>query len=225
MKRRGHIVTGHDKAEWYTHSTQDVLQKYEIMNGDRKPSEEVLPLLVHGMEKYHPEASKPEFYGGTDVFVVEVASIKIYEAGGWYLQQWCVRDALKGDVKVPEAVALAEDAQLTVQKHEDLVADLMAIVEKLDAPVVFVPHVNVIGANGAPIAERALIRAAIMEVCERTDAKMFDPTPHVYEIGYETAMIDSGHYRPEYELVMGQKLVAFLKENFEHVSYDGAANG
>ncbi len=214
MKRRDHIAVGHEKAEWYTHSTHDVLQKLDVMNGTVEVTPAILPLLVHGIEKYHADVARPNFYEGTDVFVVEIASIKIYTAEGWYLQQWCVRDALTDTADNVEAAAIAGRAEMHVQTRDDLVTGMTDIAKKLQRPVIFVPHVNVVKDDGSHIPERALIRDAMQTVAERGVAQMFDPTPYVYEAGYDTAMVDSGHYRPDFELVIGRKLVDFVNENF-----------
>jgi uncharacterized protein YqcC (DUF446 family) len=214
MKRRGRVAVRHEGAEWYTHSTYDALQKVDIMNGEKDVPPAIPPLIIHGVEKFHPDVIKPGFYDGTDVFVVEIASIKDYAVDDWHLQQWCVRDVLKNPEAFPESAEIAGRAELAVQSKDDLKAGMLAIVEKLGRPVIFVPHVNVIRDDGTPIPERARIHQAMTEVCADGAAKMFDPTPHVYEKGYEEAMSDSGHYRGPYELEMGHKILEFVHQEF-----------
>jgi hypothetical protein len=210
---KGRITVGHrGGAEWFVHSTREVLQKIEIMNGRMDLPETIEPLLVHNPLKFDRSAIRPDFYAGTDVFVVEVSSIKNLRANGWHLQQWCVRDILSGSRQVSEAThAIVDGARQHVQSAQELRADIQAIVAALHpTPVAFVPHLTIPRDDGSPFPERTLIRDVLLSSSVTT----IDPTPWVLGAGYDLAMVDSGHYRPSFEIEVGSRLVAEISARF-----------
>jgi hypothetical protein len=208
MARRKRVAIGHVGADWYTYTTPETLQKLQVMTGAAALPADLMPLVIRAPGQTHNAgAIRPGFYSGTDVFVIEISSVKRLQLRGWHLQQWCVKLALEG--KLDDASAeLAKTAVASNQSRDEVKRDLVAIAEALGKPVVFVPHLTIPRDDGTPFPERRMLREVIAEVCDATpSATLWDPTPLVLGAGVRTAMLDASHYTKEFDREIGEALV------------------
>lgn len=210
---RGRIRTDHQGAEWYTHSTRDALQKLKIVRGQLQIPDELVPLIAETHEqKWNPGAHRPDFYGATDVFVIEICSRKIASYEGIYFQQWPARMVMTDPDQHGVLASYVEKAKHRLQSEGEIMDDLDRLCTRLAKPVVFVSHVNVKMTDGRPFPDRRLLRD-LLEAFSAADSRatFFDPTPVVLEFGEEGAMLDSGHYREEFYSVLAKKLLAAVE--------------
>lgn len=221
MEQRNVISSDHLGLEWYTHSTKDVLQKIAIARKKIVPEEKYIPLLVHGNGQYSPEHHHQDVYEKSDIIIIEIASPKLFLVEQMYLQQWCVRDVLASPEKFSEeSVKLANLAQMLVQNKVQIKEDLSSICDALGKPVIFVNHINVLKPTGDLIPERNLIFESIREFCsEDCRAVHFDPTVHVSAFGEDEALSDSGHYKKDFEPILGELLVHMAQKLMSDISY------
>ncbi len=210
VRAAGAAKSGHGRALWFTHSAPEVVQKYHIMRGELEVPPHVEPLISAGGYRFDPSIIRPDYYDGSDVFVAEIASIKVYELDGFSLQQWAVRAALRNRDAEPEVAAAADRATLHVQTKDDVTQWLGQIVDLVGCSVVFVPPVRVIRDDGTSIPEREVLREAMADFCAVGAARMYDPSELVYANGYDTAMKDSSHFEPSFEPAVGRDLLAFI---------------
>jgi len=208
LARRGITHTAHGGAEWYTHSTRDVLQKIKIVRNQLIPSEADVPMIVETYpQKWQPSNHHPDFFKGTDVFIVEICSRKIFSKNGIYFQQWCAQGALNNQGNDATATSQTESMITRVQAQIEVRKDLKLICDRLNKPVIFVGHINTKMTDGNPFPERVIIHNLLRDFCnEDARATFFDPTVYIKEFGEEVALVDSGHYRPEFNDVIGDRL-------------------
>ena len=213
QKKRGAVEVDHTDAEWYTHSTADALQKIDVVRNIRIPPAHIMPFISNEPKDLRPEKHRPDFYSKTDVFVIELASVKRFVHEGWVLQQWCHKRAAAGEMG-PEAAATAAAAEFSIMSESEIAAEMAALCEVLKKPILFVNHVCIVKDSGRGFPEREKLRSVIAEFCASDPRAMaFDPTPIVNAYGVGAAMIDSGHYQPVFEEnVLGGRLVEATRD-------------
>ncbi len=211
----GKINVAHGGAEWYTHTTREALQKLKIVQRKVTVPDELVPLVVETNDKkWHPEAHSPDFYDKTDVFVVEICSRKIFSGSEFYFQQWCVQKVLHEQDTPQALLQKVNDADKRVQSQAEVLKDMKLLCDRLGKPVIFVSHINVPMANGKPFVERNAIRDILQSFCASDPrAVFFDPTPTVQQHGVADALIDSGHYKPDFNKVIGAELFDLIQRH------------
>ena len=75
----------------------------------------------------------------------------------------------------------------------------------LRKPVLFVSHFNT-DYQGKSVPQRKLIVDAIEAVAVEAGCHAFDPTPDVLDAGLESSIKDLGHYTPEFEARIAERL-------------------
>jgi hypothetical protein len=237
IERQGALKVCHNDALWFTHSTRDILQKIQIITGQKAISDDEVLFVVDGIRKYRPQKHRPNIFAGVECFVVEVSTIKNLNYRGLEIHQWCLRDyLLKENVSVDAVTKILQmppaerdlsflperlpcmlrnviaEAVASKQTEESLRVDLTRIVETLNAPVIFVPHLNLPGAGDKMIPERTLLSGVLERFSEEYGTGFFDPAPHIEEFGVEAALRDLGHYSPAGEKMIAEKLSAAIQE-------------
>lgn len=235
LESRGLIRTIHRDAAWYTHSTRDALQKLDIVCGRRVLDDREIDLVVHGRDKWQPAAHRPDFFAAADCFVVEISSLKTVEYGGLEIQQWCLRDLVQGlGASLADLMALlalpparrpasgiaamppglvqdiAAKARAGKQSASDCIADLGRLQARLGKPAVYVPHLNVRTEAGRMLPDRLRLVRALRQFCARRGQAFFDPAPLIAAAGQAAALQDIDHYRPEFEIAVGEALYASI---------------
>lgn len=220
---RGLIEVGHEGVDWLTHSSRDVLQKLAIVSGQRTLEEQHVPLLISEVKKFHPEVHRKDFYWDTDVFVVEICSIKLIQLGELYLQQWCVRAALEEEAS-SSTRQLAERAHTTLMTENDIHQDLKQIHAQLQRPVLFVLHNLLKKPDGTVPKERLIIRRAFKAAADEIPGfTSFDPTESILEYGEANAMKDRAHYNPAFDEYLGTKMAGACESAIERYSAAAAS--
>jgi hypothetical protein len=205
-KDRRLIELGHDGVEWLTHSSRDVLQKVAIVNREKTLTKEHVALLISEVRKFRPEVHRSGFYRDTEVFVIEICSIKLIQLGELYLQQWCVKAALEEEAS-SRVRQLAEQARTTLMTENDIRADLLSIHARLKKPIVFVLHNLLKKDDGTIPKERLIIRRAFKAAASEIPGfTSFDPTDAILEYGPAKAMKDRAHYTPAFDDFLGTKM-------------------
>jgi len=202
------VNVGHKGAEWYTHTTSDVLQKIDIVLNKREAPDALAPLLVHAPGLLNRKLHRPDFYQGADVFIVELSSLRLFPYQDWFVQQVCYKRA-KAQELGEAAFNIAKSIQRTQMTNEVFLAEMDEICTRLAKPVLFVNHLCVSKDDGQPFLERERIRNLVAQFCAN-DARCaaFDPTEVVNEVGVAEAMTDPHHYAPFFERkIVGERLL------------------
>lgn len=210
-RSQGFIETTHTGIEWYTHSTLEALQKADIVECLRPVPDEIIPLLIDTKEKHNEEFHTSNKFDDTDVIVLEISTLKKIEFEGWYLQQWRVANLKSGQATdaPEEAVRIARAAVITEVLADEFLEHLEAFRLRLGKPLLIVPHLTCPFFPEAVLRPRLKIRRLIEKFCEQHEgAVMYDPTPTIVAHGEEVALVDSGHYQPPFNKVIGAELGA-----------------
>jgi hypothetical protein len=199
--------SGHDKTEWFTHSTKDVIQKILILNNKITLPESYVPLVINDQRRYFPDIHRSNFFSDTNVFVIEISSIQSNNLNGYELQQWCVRD-LKNSVD-DECKKIANSVETKIMSLEEIIFDLNVIYDLLERrPIVLVSHNLLKKPDGSIPKPRPVIKKALEEFAlNKTNVSVFDPTEVILKNGFDSAMKDVAHYKSEFEPVIGNEIL------------------
>ena len=193
----------HAGNDFYTHSTRDAIQKIGHLTARTEISSELIPLVINDMKRYDSSLRRENYYEDADIVLLEVCSIKSNQLDGVELQQWCVRDAKLGK-KGERADKLARVCDLHVMSESEIIDDLNVIHNLVNKkPLLIVTHNLLELPDGSIPSARITIKNAVQEFCENTEnASFVDPTVLIKKYGVDNAMLDPGHYLPEFEPVV-----------------------
>ncbi|MCJ2007834.1 tetratricopeptide repeat protein [Methylobacterium sp. J-092] len=191
------------------------MQQIDYLEGREFPAELGRFLTPDGVLVRNPRQP-------TDVFVVEISTVKEIVFDTWYLQinylERTFRDreglletffGLKGErdpeVRRRHFEALPDFAETDALERrvltegyirsttrDELEAHMAEIVRRLPADVVFVNHINVPNTAGSLVASRNRLCGWIAEICTAKGYRHFDPSPHVAGYGVPEAMAEEG---------------------------------
>lgn len=233
----------------FVHYTSEVIQQFELITGARPAPPRLRPFLNipdHWRAPEHRDvASFHEQFRATDVFVVEVSSIRKLLFKALYLQINRARELLVPDddtqknwwtplvrhgenrsaeYKLSTASDLQKEIVLNLkvkdQTFEDILFDMKRIKRFLRKPVLFVSHFNT-DYQGKSVPQRKLIVDAIEAVAVEAGCRAFDPTPDVLDAGLENSIQDLGHYKPEFEARIAERLQEEIRLALEPASPAG----
>lgn len=223
----GRIKLNQSNIFGFVHCAAEVLQQFRLITGEAKAPSRLRPYLNIGAHWQAPDPGPADAlqsrFAATDVFIVEISSVRLLRFKAFLLQINRTRELLAVDPDVlntwwtpflrtginnfvpgpdcpPEDVRAEVMHGLTVteQPIDFIRRDIEAIARRLAKPVVFVSHFNADMA-GRPIAQRSAIVAAIGSARIARAATMFDPTPEVLAAGVENALADAAHYHKPFE--------------------------
>ncbi len=237
LEESGRVTLRHNGVPWLTHSTKDALQKISIMMGDIVVRDDQKDFLSPEPHKNMPERAHPTRLTQAECIIIEISSIKNLSYLGFEVQQWywqnlvrnagidlkCFTNALREppDLRcldflpneTPQIVRdFAHEAVYHVQNGEDLELDLHHIDQRLQKPMILVPHMDITEEDGGYYAERRLITTTLKKYCDQTGHICFDPVPFIYEYGLRKAIIDLGHYTPEFVPVLTEHLYEAMRQ-------------
>jgi tetratricopeptide (TPR) repeat protein len=215
----------------FAHTSKECVQQLNFISGRKIPRDLELYLSAEGA--ISPRANRRR----TDLYLVEISSTKEIVFGEWYLQINYFERSFQGRRQLYDAFfklkderdqqkrvsyletieGFAESAGIereiltTGYVHQttlaELEADMATLNAQLDAPVVFVSHINVPSVTGALIETRARLCQWIRDICAAKGYTYFDPTPHVQSYGVTSALAEKGldlnHYTPEFKQHLG----------------------
>jgi hypothetical protein len=211
----------------FVHCAAEVLQQLRLISGETPVPNRLRPYLNIGEHWRTPTPATADAlarqFEATDVFVVEVSSIRHLRFKAFLLQINRTRELLAGDPSVVRnwwtpllktgqnnhdaipangltitARELMEQVTLVEQPATAIRRDIEAIARRLGKPVLFVSHFNVDMA-GAPIAQRTTIVEAFDAAGFATPCAVLDPTCAVLTRGINRALADGAHYQPDFE--------------------------
>ena len=206
---QGLVQTTHKGIEWYTHSTQEAIQKADIVECRREVPEEILPLLIDTADKYHADAHDRDKFVDTDIIVLELSTLKRIQYDGWQLQQWRVARLMDGSATdaPEESIRIARASERTELSADEFLSLLEDFRIRMGKPLLIVPHLTCASFSEPVLRPRLKIRRLVEKFREcHDDVAMYDPTPTVVSHGVQIALIDSGHYEPAFNKVIGTEM-------------------
>ena len=201
----------------FVHCTKDIIQQIRFIQGELDIPEHLQPFIFNEGRRASSSLPPPT----TDLYLVEVSSLKEVFFDGYYLQYnhltshfadrpEVLRAFLRNGpptkqadrAKELEAIPSFRDcsalereillnATVAIQDFDGLVADLRRIFTMLRQPVVIVSHCDVTVAGKTINGRRRLIEY-LRKAAPLLRFELFEPTPLIGRLGQEFAMANGG---------------------------------
>lgn len=212
---------------WFTHTSGAARQYVDVIRGHKTIPMHLRRAALESVLEYPGEMATG--IPPVDVVVVEVSSLKQHRIGDYYLNAHKIYGLASESGLSPQAVlngqtdGLPDDHPLNglvmeQTTQQDLDDDLVAIREKVGAPVLTVDHLHSLTPAGMVPPERARLTEELRAVSELRGFEFYSTKDLILEHGIEKALLDQNHYRSEFELVVGEKLYPRLLNTAEHAA-------
>jgi hypothetical protein len=225
LARQGKLSLNQENIYGFVHSSREILQQIEIITGKKVPAGRLRPFLNIPEQWKRPETKTTfdNLFEETDVFVVEISSIRLLRFKAFFLQinrtrelltdygnrstEWwlhLVRTGCNSFNDRPFAISSPVEAEVirgltaSDQSSVDIVEDLCAIASVCRKKIVFVSHFNT-DYERNPILQRARIVDAFKALPSISGTSFLDPTGAVLKEGIELSIKDLGHYTEKFE--------------------------
>lgn len=242
LRNAGRVSMNQKNIFGYTHYTSEILQQFALISGGKAPPQRLRPYL--NIPDYWQEPPRRadsheafhEAFADTDLFVVEVSSVRRLLFKAVYLQINRVRELLVGEDEkllrqwwnplvrsgdnnairqginwpTPLQQEIGPVIESSEQGVEELVADMRRIKTYLRKPVLFVSHFNT-DYKGVSIPQRQLIIDAMRVMMGDGHCGFYDPSLDVLTAGLETSIQDLGHYKVAFEPLIADRLHAQME--------------
>jgi len=227
LQKDGKIKLNQKNIFGFTHYSSEILQQFDLISGARQAPARLRPYMNINDDWTAPPPADfsrfREMFSETDIFVVEVSSIRQVVFKSTFLQINRVMERLVKNEEIqkrwwkpmlissknnfahypletasPVEAELVRQIQIREQTPGQIRRDISSILQRLDKPVLFVSHFN-LQKNNKPVPQRQLIVDALKTIDGQLGVSVFDPTKAVMDHGIEASLIDLGHYKPEFE--------------------------
>ena len=229
----------------FVHTAKEVLQLMDHLDGRVIPPE--LVRFVASAD-YAPPGPR----GPSDLFIVEVSSLKEVCFDGHLLQINCLDRAFQGRRELldtlfqhkypadramrrerlerlpgfaaadPLEQRILAEATVHITTKEELDQDLTLIQSRLPGPVVFACHIDLPDASGQTREARSRLCAWMRELCAIPGRTLFDPAPGVLEYGRTRALAEEGRDTNHYTAEYKSVLGAALFDAYMQPGAHGA---
>ncbi len=235
LHKAGQLTLAKSEVYGFTHYTNEIVQQIRLISGAIAAPQRLRPYM-NIPPHWQPKPPRPvaEIFPSTDIFVVEISSIRVVKFKAIYLQINRVRELLNENLTNPEhwvrqvmakskpgdlppvdfkdpvkaevysGVSIHEQSEAEIEKG---LAELSALLGK---KILFVSHFNT-DYDGRPIPQRTTIVNAVERFARSTGHGFFDPTEMVKTAGIRTALKDLGHYNTEFEPAVAEALRAKIE--------------
>tara|TARA_B110000858_G_C17725617_1_gene437523 strand:+ start:577 stop:1188 length:612 start_codon:yes stop_codon:yes gene_type:complete len=133
----------------------------------------------------------------TDVFVIEISSMKKYEYGGKYLSHLAVDQRIRNRDYLKTPKDIIEKTKVTLQTDSEIERDILEIQQLVyPRPILIVSHYNVTVEN-CKLQSRDYLITLLGEICKKYKIMFLNPTTIVSQFEQSDIMEpDLGHINP-----------------------------
>lgn len=187
-----------DEDVSYTHSTKEVLQLLKVLSGELKlPLDMMQYAFRTGIMNGRPVEIGQKIvdqFNNTQLFIIEICSIKCYTYKGVYLHHLAVDSRWDWNFWIRTPAHIKYDTRITEQTREEIEKDIEEIQRFLHGKkIVLVTHIL---PPSDKLQKRKYLIDILNEVCETRGLSIISPTENLVE---DLVSHDLGHYLPEKE--------------------------
>ena len=183
----------------YTHCTKEVIQLIKFINGDIKLNEPddryCLGAYVENNKDVTYDHKFKELYDDTDVFVIEICSMKKYKYNDKYLTNLSVDTRLFNQTYKHTPEHIRNNTKIEIQSDEEIENDILEIQKLIyPRPMIIVSHVNVIY-RGHKLEKRDYLINLLENICKKHDIMFINPTRLLLQFEqHDLIEPDLGHF-------------------------------
>ena len=208
--------------QWFTHTAAAGRQYIEVLDGKVHIPEDIRPAAIESDFPFPDDMASPEKLRG-DIVIVEVSSLKQHQINGIELNAHKVYKTAAESVPNPTQVTqgntsslpdghVLKGMQVNYVTQGGLATDLLAIRDRIGSPVMTVNHLHSVRPDGSPAPERTKLTEALRAVEANYGIPVYDTKDAILEQGADLALLDQNHYRPDFEIVVGRRLLALAQQ-------------
>lgn len=223
LHQRGLIDLANRGEAWFTHSSGEGLQYVRLLQGSQTPDEALRPFVDVPDRHEAPSLARPEVLRDIDVVLVEISALKVATVGTRFVhvpKVWTAAQTLGLDNRAATShrgVAWPAGHPLrameVAQESEDrIVQNLRAIAAEAQAPVALCDHLYALDRNGLPLPARERLSAILSKIGRKHGFPVFSTKDMLLLHGQERALLDSAHYRDDFEETAGDHFCSFLQQ-------------
>lgn len=218
----------------FVHNTREITQQFRIVTGDFQPASQLRPFLNIPPRWKSPEAMPlDQFHADfaeTDIFIVEISSIRLLQFRSLFLQIHRTREILAPGMEQeawwrkltrsgendqglilphltdPVHIRIASTLTSVEQTVQEVRREALRIRGFLRKPVLFVTTFNC-DYKRQPVPQRTVIAEALAALDGNSDSAVFDPTTAVLDRGLPEAVRDLGHYTEAFEAEIADRMM------------------
>lgn len=181
----------------FTHCTKEVIQLIQYVKGELELGMFCFRTSIEKKSPLSYDATYKTIFDTTDIFVVEITSMKKYEYNGQYLSHMAVDTRLRDQNYKNTPSHIIEDTRVTLQTDEEIEQDILDIQKMLyPRPMIIVTHVDVC-IDGRPLQKRHHLITLLEHVCKKHGIMCINPTHLLSPFEQSDVMEpDLGHYLP-----------------------------
>jgi hypothetical protein len=185
----------------YTHCTKEVIQLIKYMTGKEKlqyPFNQFC--MSRAIENNKPIEMDQVFkstFDKTNVFVIEISSMKKYEYNGKYLSHLAVDKRMRNRDYLKTPQDIMDKTRINLQTSDEIESDILEI-QKLvyPRPILIVSHYNVTIEN-YKLQSRDYLITLLGKICKKHNIMFLNPTTLVSQFEQSDIMEpDLGHINP-----------------------------
>lgn len=204
--------------QWFTHTAAAARQHLDLIQGRVTLPPELLEAALEHVLDVPENLRVPVAH--PDVVVVEVSTLKQHYVGGVHVNAHKVygiaRAAVGDDYQpvmqgrtggLPDGHPL-KGMRMSYATRDEVAADLVAIRERLESPVMVVNHLHSLTPEGTPAPDRVKLTEELRAIAAAHGFPLYDTAEAILEHGVDTALEDQNHYRKEFEPVVAERLHA-----------------
>ena len=199
----------------YVHSTKEILQLIDFVNGNLEVPDDVAKclfrtaILKDSVIRYDRKIKQA--FDRSDTVLVEICCQMNYVYDGYYLHLLAANAHFEYHKKTPKYIF--DNVRQVIQSDEEIEADIKQIVAKLKGKrVFFVCHYDAI-VNGAPIPKRHHLIRLLERVCAENNYEFINPREMLTEFSQEDFTDDFNHYHEPARQALFAKILARISEN------------
>jgi hypothetical protein len=123
------------------------------------------------------------------------------------------REPFLGDGLSPLERDLVLETEVQMQSAESVLADMEAIRGYFGGPILWVSHFDTVGLkSGSELPLRKQLVRAVEAGAASLGQPFFNPRREIEDFGMEEALVDMGHYQPEFQAELASRFEAMLPE-------------
>jgi hypothetical protein len=112
----------------------------------------------------------------------------------------------------PTHLEIARGLDSYEQTIKDVERSLLKIIEFVRKPILLVSTFNT-DYNGNPVPQRTVLEKAMNQVARDVRCAFFDPTQTVLRAGITNAILDLGHYKPDFEKEIADQMLKVIEKS------------
>ena len=233
LDKMGEIRLNHNPANQFVHTSGEIIQRIGVLrNGECFPRDVEEFIYDEGVKENKFRYPLEE----TDVFVIEISSLKSVQFSNYHLQlnrlvnkakeelgegfgDWMatirreMKDGRDAVVEISEFDGVPElmgMSKIGMQDELSLERDIRKIVSELGNRIIFVNHIAIGKSDGQRLLSRDALCKMMCRVVDRLGVNSFDPTNLVVENGRGEMLLRDGedinHYSDFGEEIIGSAL-------------------